>query len=185
MEEEQTGVKVGRFLKDGKEITWDGLIDAKTTCNKKGSSQMAAEDVVIESEEAKEALKVEELKPKLVASRESKIKESVKETPTTLIKNIDEKKDVPLTKQVQPVPFSSREPTRVFLGCVESVTKVWVLREDDEERLNDLNAKLSQAKKGRKQLYQSLKNRMLTSKNFRFDAVSQVASWGCVWMQLL
>ena len=90
-----------------------------------------------------------------------------------------------MTKQVQPVPFSSREPTRVFLGCVESVTKVWVLREDDEERLNDLNAKLSQAKKGRKQLYQYLNNRMLPSKKFRFDAVSQVASWGCVWMQLL
>ena len=150
MEEEQTGVKVGRFLKDGKEITWDGLIDSKVPFDKSSSSQTAAEDVVIESEEAKGAVKVDELKQKVVASRESNIKEPVKKNSSSMSKNTDEKKDVPLIKQVQPLPFSSTEPTRVFLGCVESVTKVWVVREDDEERLNDLNAKLSQLKKGRK-----------------------------------
>ena len=143
MEEDQSGVKVGKFLKDGQEITWDGLTDVRTTLNKEGSLKVTSEDVVSESEVAKQPAKTEELEPKVVTSEESKCSQP---------DDTDEKKDVPLIKQVPPIPFTPNEPTRVFVVSVESVTKVWVVREDDEEKLNGLMATLEEMKKGMRQL---------------------------------
>ena len=148
MEEDQSGVKVGKFLKDGQEITWDGLTDARAAFNKDGSHKVTADDVVIESEVAKQPAKAEELEPKLAASKESKSSQPNDSMKQILSKNTEEKKDVPLIKQVQPIPFTPNEPTRVFVVSVESVTKVWVVREDDEEKLNGLMATLEEMKKG-------------------------------------
>ena len=156
MEEDQSGVRVGKFLKDGHEITWDGLTDARTSCNKDRSHQVAADDVVIESEEAKSAPKAEELEPKVAPSKDEKTsqaKDSLKPEPAALLsKDTAEKKEVPLIKQVPPVPFTPNEPTRVFVVSVESVTKVWVVRVDDEAKLDKMMDVLGEINKdGKKQ----------------------------------
>ena len=151
MEEDQSGVRVGKFLKDGLEITWDGLTDARTACNKDRSHQVAADDVVIESEEAKPVSKAEESDPKVARSKDAKTfqaKDSLKQKPVVPpSKDTAEKKEVPLIKQVPPVPFTPNEPTRVFVVSVESVTKVWVVRVDDEAKLDNMMDKLGEINK--------------------------------------
>merc|ERR1719192_118747 len=51
MEKDESGVVVGKFLKDGNEITWEGLIDPKKVFDKDQHQATAEEDVVIETEE--------------------------------------------------------------------------------------------------------------------------------------
>ena len=152
MEEDQSGVRVGKFLKDGKEITWDGLIDVQKTVNKNGTVQVAVDDVVIESEGIKEESKTVKVKPNASLPEGNKNCSSnnklTKESPTPTIIKTDEKKDIALIKQVQPVPFAPNEPARVFVVSVETVSKVWVVREDDEEKLNGLMNKLDMVQEG-------------------------------------
>ena len=157
MEEDQSGVKVGKFLKDGNEITWDGLIDAKKSYDKDSRPQEATDDVVLESEESKGASQpIMEKKEEMPKPKEMKIPISPDPSHNSAIpvKSTDQSKEVLMIKQVQPVSFKPNEPMKVFVGSVETVKKVWLIRENEEEKLNELMSKMEKLKGNCTDLFQ-------------------------------
>ena len=59
-----------------------------------------------------------------------------------------------MIKQVQPVSFKPNEPMKVFVGSVETVKKVWLIRESEEEKLNELMSKMEKLKGNCTDLFQ-------------------------------
>ena len=143
LEEEESGVKVGRFFENGNEIKWEGLVDSKTVLEKTHKTQHE-EDVVVETEsQAKQTTPKEHTaQPVKVDVIQEKATEDVQEKPTEKGKDIQEKPKK-LYKVVPASVPADGEECSVFLGYVESVSKVWMCREDDESRINNIMESLA------------------------------------------
>ena len=187
MEKDESGVVVGKFLKDGNEITWEGLIDAKKVFDKDQHQATAEEDVVIETEELVKAKnpapepKVQDKKsksPDAAKKRDnegqtkSKIKAEVtpkklgtekyqakkgagevsgENSNKTKMEEKPSKENPPVIAQkpcrvVPPVALAPGLSHDVFLNHVESVSKVWVCRVEDEEKVTSIMARLKALK---------------------------------------
>ena len=134
LEEEETGVKVGKFFENGKEIKWDEMIDAKKVFSKDDRNMEETEDVVVESESAPPKNCAE--KPP-TDQKDENLEANVKKAPSSETK---------LSKVVPPVPLAEDLEHSVFLVHFESVSKVWVCRVEDEQKVENRMDRLAQLK---------------------------------------
>jgi len=143
MEEDETGVKVGKFYDNKVEVTWDDVVDPKSVVENKPKDAEDG-DVVVES-------------IKEINVEESQLANEVTEDVGTVsvdneaakdVKPIEIKKDSPpkLFRVVPPSPLEENTKHQVYFGYLESTRKVWICRESDEGRVANIMDRLAALK---------------------------------------
>ena len=161
LETDETGSRVGRFYHNDVEMKWDEMVDAKEVFTPDAAG--GEEDVVVEvpaqetkQEESKtsktEAVvtaKPEETKNIIVEKKVAPVSSTVSKSQSSSDPTVAPKaqKVAPVAPKLQKVvpakPFSQDEEHKVFVVHVESVSKVWVCREEDSSRVDNLMDKLA------------------------------------------
>ena len=147
MEEDETGAKVGKFYENKVEVTWDDVVDSKSVVENKNKSEDVEEgDVVVES--------IVELNAIVEQSSETSAKETEKERIVSIDIDTDTaKKETPkiiakesapkLFKVVPPTPLEVNVEHKVYFGHLESTSKAWICRLEDEGRVSDIMERLA------------------------------------------
>merc|ERR1719376_1239651 len=130
--EEESGVKVGKFYSNGKEVKWDMMVETKKVIEKdRIDEENNEEDVVVEEEET--VLRNNNVQDKVEGKTVGEVKPLKKPDPS-----------VPrLIRLVPSLPFNIGVEESVFVVHVESTKIVWVSRESDEVRISLLMDKLA------------------------------------------
>ena len=153
LETDESGARVGRFYRGGKEVKFDGLVETRTVFSK--DEVMAADDdVVVESEEILQP----ELKGKNGAAvLEEKVSEKVEKivqpeptqtvAPVQATKTAGKENQAELFKMVEPRPLEINKEVAVYMAHVESVSRVWVSRVENEEAIQAMMDQLTDLQK--------------------------------------
>ena len=157
LERDESGAKVGRFYREGKEVRFDGLVESRTAYSKE-EVVAADDDVVVESEkilepelngkndaaelEVKEPEKTEQIvQPDPIQA------EATTSTKTKTPEKVEKVEPAELFKKVEPRPLETEQEVAVYVVHVESVDRVWVSRLQEDEAILSLMADLAELQK--------------------------------------
>ena len=121
--DKETGMKVATFYENGKEIQFDKTIEVSSVFDKRDRSVEESDDVVVESEDF--IKNVPEVK-----TAEDRVAQSAK--PVGMEETFALVKTPPMNSDV----------VTVVVVLVESVSKVWVTRKEEESKVNKLMSAL-------------------------------------------
>ena len=157
LERDESGAKVGRFYREGKEVRFDGLVESRTAYSKE-EVVAADDDVVVESEKILEpelngkndAAELEVKKPEKteqIVQPDPIQAEATTSTKTKTPEKVEKVEPAELFKKVEPRPLETEQEVAVYVVHVESVDRVWVSRLQEDEAILSLMADLAELQK--------------------------------------
>ena len=157
LERDESGAKVGRFYREGKEVRFDGLVESRTAYSKE-EVVAADDDVVVESEKILEpelngkndAAELEVKKPEKteqIVQPDPIQAEATTSTKTKTPEKVEKVEPAELFKKVEPRPLETEQEVAVYVVHVESVDRVWVSRLQEDEAIVALMADLAELQK--------------------------------------
>ena len=135
--------KLVNFYENKVEVTWDDVVESKTVVENK-PKEVEEGDVIVESIKeinTKDELSLETSSYETEKERNVSIEidAAKNETPKVITKESTPK----LFKVVPPIPLEENIEYQVFLSDLESTSKAWICRNEDEDRVNNIMDRLA------------------------------------------
>ena len=135
--------KLVNFYENKVEVTWDDVVESKTFVENK-PKEVEEGDVIVESikeinTKDEQSLETSRYKTEKDKNVSIDIDAAKNESPKVVAKESTPK----LFKVIPPIPLEENIEYQVFLSYLESTSKAWICRNEDEDRVNNIMERLA------------------------------------------